>query len=218
MICSFAAFSTLGAAGTGCHQPPPASPPAAPEARPSPLFESQVLPVASAQSRAQKSWCTYLDALYHRATRDGSSWAQLERCGTQTSSAAPEMLERTAACSQQALDGFEGDPFTPGYAAAVKHCGSTVLESLALTPAQVEPYVATICERAVACNAMAPDDCRADVAVRMGKRLGRALGALNEESRLTVQQCLQTAECQDVGDQIAACLEPVLDRLLWTPG
>ncbi len=173
---------------------------------------------AGPQVRAQKSWCTYLDALYQRATHDGSRWSQLDECSAQTSSAAPEMLERTAACSREALDGFDGDPFTPAYAAAVKRCGSTVLESLALQPEEVEPYVAAICERATACSAMTPGDCRADVSVRMGKRLGRALGALNAESRLTIRKCLQAAECQDVGDQISTCLEPVLDRLLWTPG
>jgi len=219
---SFAVFSVaLGAAGAGCHRQPPAASVAAAPATPSTSeapFESQVPLAAGAQVRAQKSWCTYLDALYHRATHDGAHWPQLGECSAQTSTAAPEMLERTAACSQEALEGFDGDPFTPAYAAAVKRCGSTVLESLALQPAEVEPYVAVICERASTCGAAAPADCRADVSVRMGKRLARALGALNAASRLTVRECLQTAECQDVGDQIATCLEPVLDRLLWTPG
>jgi hypothetical protein len=216
--CSFALLSSaLGVAGVGCHRQAPATASSAP-ATPSSPFESQIQSGDGAQVRAQKSWCTYLDALYHRATHDGTRWPQLGECSAQTSAAAPEMLERTAACSQQALDGFEGDPFTPAYAAAVKRCGSTVLETLALQPEEVEPYVAVICERASACGSMAPGDCHADVSVQMGKRLGRALGALNAESRLTIRKCLATAECQDVADQISTCLEPVLDRLLWTPG
>ncbi len=170
------------------------------------------------QVSAQRRWCAYLDALYHRATRDGTSWEQLERCNAETSTAAPEMLERTAACSQEALDGFTGDPFTDAYAAQVKRCGTTTLEAMALPAAEVEPYLVTICERVASCGGATADECRSSIAERVGPRLARALGAINAESRMSLRACLQTAACEDVTNQIAGCLEPILDHLLWTPG
>jgi hypothetical protein len=209
-----------GAAAPGCARHAPATPPPAsiPRPAPSPPFESRMPGVRSSQARAQHQWCAYLDALYHRATQDGTSWEQLERCNAETSTAAPEMLERTAACSQQALDGFSGDPFTEVYAAQVKRCGSTVLEAMALPAGEVEPYVVTLCERVASCGGAAVEECRSDVGGRMGQRLGRALGAINAESRIALRQCLQTAACQEVTEQVAGCLEPILDHLLWTPG
>jgi hypothetical protein len=211
----FAAISTaLGAVALGCSraatQPQPSSPPAR-----SPVFESST-PVVEAQRRAQRAWCEYLDALYHRATRDGTKWAQHERCNTETSTA-PELLERTAACSQQALDGFDGDPFTEAYAAAVKRCGATALEAMALSPDELEPFVSLACKQAPACGQGEVEGCRSDVTTRLGKRLGRAVGALNGESRIALRRCLQSSECQSVDDRISGCLEPMLDRLLWTP-
>lgn len=214
-----ALWTTFGAVAPGCARHPPAAPPAAiTRPAPSPPFESMVPGGQSAQVRAQRRWCAYLDALYHRATQDGSSWEQLERCNAETSTAAPEMLERTAACSQEALDGYSGDPFTDAYAAQVKRCGTTVLEAMALSAAEVEPYVLTICQRVATCGGAPVDECRANIAERVSPRLGRALGALNVESRAALRACLQTAACEDVTEQISGCLEPILDRLLWTPG
>jgi hypothetical protein len=217
---SLAALATLGAVALGCSRgAPPAHPSTTTAARVpprTPVFESSV-PAVEAQRRAQRVWCTYLDALYHRATRDGTKWSQLERCNIETSTASPELLERTAACSQQALDGFDGDPFTPEYAAEVKRCGATVLEAMALTTEDLEPIVSLACQQAPACGQGEVDGCRSDVTTRLGKRLGRAVGALNGESRIALRRCLRATACQSVDDRIASCLEPMLDRLLWTP-
>jgi hypothetical protein len=219
LLCSIVAISTSGAWAFGCARPA-TRPPAAPRAEPRALFESSVpaAPAASsAQRRAQQSWCAYLEALYRRAMGDGARWRQAEECNADASSAAPEMLERTAACAQRALEGFDGDPFTPEYAAEVKQCGTTVLDALALAPADVEPYVALVCQRDPSCG-QEPPGCRSEVTARFGARLGRALGALNAESRVTVRQCLEASICQDADARISGCIEPVLDRLLWTPG
>ena len=228
---SLALLSTaLGAASLGCSHPqPPTVPPSAPAEPPraraaecpppaSPPFESNVPQGSPAQRRAQQAWCSYLEALYHRATQDGANWPELPRCNAQISTASPEMLERTAVCSKRALEGFAGDPFTEAYAAEVKRCGTTVLEAVALTPDEVEPYVSLICEHASICSQGEPAECRSDVNSRLGRRIARAVGALNPESRLAFRQCLQAAACQGVEERIAGCLEPILERLLWTPG
>ncbi len=196
VLSSLAALSTtLGLAGLGCTRPAPATPAAStakpPSRTPAPSFESSVPPAApSAERGAQRAWCAYLDALYHRATQDGAPWSELARCNTATSTAAPEMLERTAACSQAALDGFDGDPFTDAYAAEVKACGTTTLEAMALPIAEVDPYVAAVCDRASTCGRTNPkdSDCRVDLSQKLGKRLGRAVGALNPESRIAFRR------------------------------
>ena len=212
---SFALSVALGAAAVACSRPARVAP--QPAAKPSPAFESME-PVADAQRHAQRTWCAYLDALYHRATQDGTSWGQLDRCNTEASTASPEMLERTAACSQLALQQFTGDPFTEAYASEVKQCGATVVEAMALPTTDVEPYVTLACQRASTCGQATIEGCRSEVTERLGKRLGRALGAVNAESRIALRQCLQTAACKAVDDQISDCLDPILDRLLWTPG
>ena len=168
--------------------------------------------------RAQRTWCGYLEALYHRATTDGSAWAERARCDADTSAtASPEMLERTAGCSQKALDAFQGDPFDgDGYAAEVKRCGAEVVDAMTLPEADVEPYAVLACARASTCGAEG-DPCQGEGATELRSRLGRALGVLNPESRIALRRCLQTVECQDAGKEVSVCLEPILDRLFWTP-
>jgi hypothetical protein len=205
----------------GCARPAAHRAPATPQldtSRPRGVFESSVPPTPSAQRHAQEAWCAYLEALYRRATGDGTRWRQSTQCNAETSSAAPEMLERTATCAQEALAGFDGDPFTPEYAEAVKRCGTTVLDALALPAADVEPYVALVCQREPGCGEPERPSCRSDVAQRLGPRLARALGALNAESRVAVRRCLAASRCDAVEERIDRCLEPALDRLLWTPG
>jgi hypothetical protein len=156
---------------------------------------------------------------------NSTSWAQLERCNAATATGAPELLVRTATCSQQALDGIEGDPFTAAYAAEVKRCGTTALEDMALSPAELDRFISLACRAAPACGQGEVDGCRSDVTARLGKRLGRAVGALNAESRIALRRCLQAPvptgavapACESAEDRIAGCLDPMLDRLLWTP-
>jgi hypothetical protein len=202
----------------GCaHQK--AQPAAAPQAAvPAPILEEAPPREASlAQRHAQKAWCSYLETLYHRATTDETPWSQSSACNEQRSSAKPEMLERTAACSREALASFPGDPFTAEYAMEVKRCGTDVIESLSLDAAKVEPYVSLVCQRQASCGASDPASCHAELTSRFGKKLGRAVGIINEDSRAELRRCLQNAACQEAGDQIGGCLEPILERLLWTP-
>jgi hypothetical protein len=186
-------------------------------AAPTPPFESSVQEATQAQTRAQHAWCSYLEALYHRAVKDGSTWDQLRKCNTETSNASPEILERTAACSRKALDDFRGDPFTDAYAAEVKRCGTAALETTALDPDEVEPYLALACQRAAACGNGSLAECQAELTSRLGHRLCLAIGALNGPSRIGVRHCLQNASCASGEDVLSSCLDPVLDKLLWTP-
>lgn len=220
---ALASLSTLSSlftlAACSGRTPPARSAPTA-HARPEPQrhFESNVPDRAPAEAHAQQAWCSYLEELYKRATKDGTPWAELDRCKAHVSTAAPEMLERTAVCSHKALEEFPGDPFTDAYAAEVKRCGTTVIEAMALTPAEVEPYVALICERGPECGQVDADECRSDVMSRLGHKIARSVGTLSSESRLAFRQCLLATSCQDADDRIAHCLEPILERLLWTPG
>jgi hypothetical protein len=211
-------FVVLGASALGCSHPAttPAASPKKSQA-PTPPFESSMPEPAQAQVRAQHAWCAYLEALYHRAVMNGSAWDQLNKCNTEGSNASPEILERTAACSQKALDDFSGDPFTDAYAAEVKRCGTAALEATALEPDAVEPYITLACQRASACGKETLAECQTELTARLGHRLGLAIGALNGQSRIAVRRCLQTAACAGAEDQLSTCLDPLLDKLLWTP-
>jgi hypothetical protein len=217
-LASLFALSFAVAAGCGgsAKPAPPKSAAKAPATR-SPTFESRELPGTPEAQSAQRAWCDYLEALYRRATPQTDAWPQRDACLHHTSSATPEMLQRTAACSHQALDGFSGDPFTPAYAAAVRRCGVEVIDALSVPTSELDPYVDTLCERASSCGPSDAIACRAEVGQRYGKKLGRAVGILNEDSRIELRRCLQTAACGDMTEQISGCLEPLLDRLLWTP-
>jgi hypothetical protein len=222
-----ALWTALGAAALGCaHRTTPAR--CAPQSRApettAPHFESSVPSperegaADGAQRRAQQAWCGYLDVLYHRATRDGTAWSDLGKCNAATATATPAMLERTASCARQALDAFSGDPFSDAYAAEVKRCGVTALDALALTPAELDPYVSLVCERGPGHLLRDSSGCRADVTVRLGHKMARALGSINAESRISFRQCIQASSTEDIDDRISECLDPILEKLLWTPG
>ncbi len=217
-LASIFALSAAVAAGCGgAAKPAPPQTAKAPKAARSPTFESRESTASPEAQGAQLAWCNYLEALYRRATAHGDAWDQRDACLRHTSSATPEMLQRTAACSQQALEGFSGDPFTPAYAAAVRRCGTDIIEALTVPTAELDPYITTLCERASSCGPSDAVACRAEVGERYGKKLGRAVGILNDDSRIELRRCLQNAACGDMTDQISTCLEPLLDRLLWTP-
>jgi hypothetical protein len=208
----------------GCAPPAPAAscavaavPPVvvAPASRPAP---APATGDETPERRAQRAWCGYLDVLFRRASRDDTPWPHREACLAQTSNAAPRMLEHTASCSQHALDGFAGDPLTPAYAALVKRCGVEALDATALAPAELSPFVDVVCQRAQACDGTPYADCRAAIASPLGARLGRAIGALNDESRARLRVCLGAVGCEvQLGDRLAGCLEPIMDKLLWLP-
>jgi hypothetical protein len=211
--------------GCGGRTPPPVVP--TPRKHPvqtaaSPAFESNVAdPVgegAPAQTKAQQSWCAYLEALYQRASGDGTRWSKLGECLAEGSTASVGMLERTAACSHKALDGFAGDPFTDAYAQEVRRCGAEALEATALSEQELEPFTSALCRRAVACGTAEYAPCLADFDGSLGSKLRRAIGAINVESRARLRACLEASACEGVASQMSSCLEPIMDRLLWLPG
>jgi hypothetical protein len=215
------ALLALGLAAAGCgHAPPapaarPQAAPAAPRAE-APRAEAPTDPAA--QARAQHAWCDYLDALYQRASHEKTPWSRREECMASASNASPEMLERTATCSRKALDGFSGDPLTPEYAALVRKCGRDALDSVALAPTDIDPYLEAVCRRAETCDQTPYTECRAALAPRVAQRLGRTIGAINHESRARLRECLGTVGCEvPIGDRLSGCIEPIMDKLLWLP-
>lgn len=170
------------------------------------------------QRAAQKVWCNYLQALYVRSTGAATPWPRFAQCAAATTTAAPEMLRRTADCSRKALDGFRGDPFTPEYAILVGRCGNEAIDALAATERDVAPYVAVLCGRANVCGGVDLDECRDRVGAGLGPHLERAVGAINRKGRARLRSCLRTAACSDLGSQVSSCLEPIMEDLLWLPG
>ena len=170
-----------------------------------------------AQGTAQRSWCHYLEALYLRATDGAKTWPRLAQCNAVRTPAAPVMLQRTADCSMTALTKFDGDPFTPAYAAEVTRCGRESLDATSLPTRDLAPYVQSICARAAACGSATDLECRAALAEHLGSNLCRAIGAINERGRAELRACLDSAACDAVSDQVTGCLTPIMDRLLWLP-
>jgi len=206
------------AAAIGCAHPP-AREAAQPVARVAMAQTVAADPSAGTpQARAQRSWCSYLEALYGRSTKDGTAWGRFDECLAHGSSASPIMLQHTADCSRRALDATEGDPLTAEYAGQVRRCGTEAIEAAALSVEELEPLVATVCERAAACGSGTYADCRIALDARLETRLGRAVGAINVESREKLRACLGAAACDDpMNARISGCLEPIMDRLLWLP-
>src|SRR5262249_4455131 len=123
-----------------------------------------------------------------------------------------------AECSLEALRTFKGDPFTPEYAAMVSRCGAEALDQMVVTQTELAPFVATICGRMTACGQADYTECRERLAQSVGPHLEAAIGAINTKGRAQLRACLKTVSCDDISGQISACLEPLMDGLLWLPG
>ncbi len=209
----------------GCASAPPAPVVAAPaKALSAPPAGSRAAATSTAappedegQRGAQHAWCKYLEALYLRATDGAHTWPRLTQCELVRTPAAPAMLLRTAACSMTALQKFEGDPFTPAYAAEVTRCGRDSLEASTMLPGELAPFVQVICARAVTCGTSTEIECTDAVVAQLGMSLRRAIGAVNERGRAELRACLASAACEETSGQITACLTPIMDRLLWLP-
>jgi hypothetical protein len=178
---------------------------------------------SSAQKAAQQEWCSYLEALYLRAVDGAPTWPKREECMSASTLASPEMLSRTARCSREALDAFAGDPFTTAYANAVSRCGTEALDAVEASPSELTPFVASICGRMSTCESKMPSsstyaECRDSLESGLGPHLERAVGAMNPRGREELQVCLKQITCGDLGTQLAGCLEPIMDGLLWLPG
>lgn len=170
------------------------------------------------QGDAQRAWCTYLQALYLRAAEGADRWPRFDQCLEARTMAAPRMLRRTADCSLRALNSFGGDPFTVEYAAEVSRCGAEALDTAAEAAPDLVPYVAAICGRVAACEDVDFTECRASLEEGLGPHLQRAVGAMNDRGRDQLRACFSVVSCDDIGSQITACIEPLLDSLLWLPG
>ncbi|HRI71280.1 MAG TPA: hypothetical protein PK156_43905 [Polyangium sp.] len=204
----------------GCTSAPPSNPSSA-QCRAVPLQteEAQIFVESTdslEQREAQRAWCEYLDALHRRA---GTSRAMpgLEKCLQARTYAAPKMLRQTARCSRVALEQFDGDPFTREYAAAVARCGAEALDACEAANADVVPVMATICSSVARCSDSNVTECSALLEGRLKIHLSRAIGAMNEQGRDVFQNCLQKMTCNDVAGQVVACLEPIMEGLLWLP-
>jgi hypothetical protein len=170
-----------------------------------------------AQSTAQHVWCKYLEALFLRSTDGSTTWPRLAQCEVVRTPAAPAMLQRTAECSLIALQKFDGDPFTPEYAAEVTRCGRESLDATTMPANDLAPFVKVICARAVACGTASEMECREAVDETLGPNLRRAIGAINKRGRAELRACLDSAACDATSQQITGCLTPIMDRLLWLP-
>ncbi|AUX25943.1 hypothetical protein SOCEGT47_064960 [Sorangium cellulosum] len=226
-----AALAPLGAASLGSlalalgcggsTPPPPAAAASNAPARPAP--EAADARKAGGEQReqreAQRAWCEYLDALYQRATSQARSWPKFDECTRHTTMASPRMLRATSECSLAALQRFEGDPFTPEYAAEVSRCGSEAMTATTLPHADLAPFMAVLCGRVAGCGDVDYDTCRQSLEDGLGPQLERAIGAMNSRGRQQVRACFGKLACGgEIGLQISACLEPIMDDLLWLPG
>ncbi|MGK3999786.1 hypothetical protein [Sorangium sp. So ce1024] len=221
---AFGAASLLAAAlAPGCGgSPPPAAAVSAP-ARPAPEARGAPARTATVEQReqreAQRAWCVYLEELYERATERASGWPKFEECTQRTTMASPRMLRATSECSLAALRRFDGDPFTPAYAEEVSRCGAEAMTATTLPRADLAPYLAVLCGRIAGCGDLDYDTCRQTLEDGLGPQLERAIGAMNSRGRHEVRACFGKLACGgDLGPQISACLEPIMDDLLWLPG
>lgn len=188
-----------------------ASPPATPAAATSTPEDEDT------QRTAQHVWCKYLEALFLRSTDSAKTWPRLAQCEVVRTPAAPKMLQHTAECSMTALQKFEGDPFTPEYAAEVTRCGRESLDATTMSASDLAPFVKVVCTRAVACGTATETECHEAVDEALGPSLRRAIGAINGRGRAELRACLDSAACDAMSEQISGCLTPIMDRLLWLP-
>ncbi|WP_437951656.1 hypothetical protein WME98_13270 [Sorangium sp. So ce296] len=231
---SRAASSMLGAAslisaalGSGCGGSAPHAAPAKSPAQPA--LEARdgrgerrgavEQPEHREQREAQRAWCVYLEELYERATEQAKGWPKFEQCTRMTTMASPRMLRATSECSLAALRRFEGDPFTAAYAEEVSRCGSDAMTATTLPRSDLAPFMAALCGRIAGCGDLDYDTCRQSLEEGLGPQLERAIGAMNSRGRQEVRACFGKLACGgDLGPQISACLEPIMDDLLWLPG
>src|SRR6478609_7190608 len=95
-----AAMAIAGCAASPTPAPSKSTAPSA-KARP-PLTHEGV----NADRAAQRTWCSYLKALYLRAEDGATEWPSFNECVEVKGTAAPALLEQTAACSLRALNAF----------------------------------------------------------------------------------------------------------------
>ena len=100
----------------------------------------------------------------------------------------------------------------------VSRCGSEALDQMVVTQTELAPFLSTICGRMTSCGQADYSDCRQKLSESVGPHLERAIGAINSKGRGQLRACLKSSTCDDIAGQISACLEPLMDGLLWLPG
>jgi len=216
------ALAAAAALAAGCNGSTPrdaAAPAGAPAARAAAATPEQQGEEAEARDLrdAQRAWCSYLQALYLRADDTATSWPRYQQCAEATTMASPAMLRETADCSLLALQRFQGDPFTAEYAAEVSRCGVEAIEHATMSEADLAPFVTAICGRISSCEHIDPAECRQRLEAGLAPHLMRAIGSMNRRGRAQLRGCLSAVPCQDISEQISACIEPIMDDLLWLP-
>ncbi len=203
----------------GCKSAPATNPSSATQqhAAASSIADTRGSAESPEQKDAQRVWCEYLDALHRRAGVADATMPSFQKCLEARTYAAPQMLRQTARCSREALDHFEGDPFTREYAATVARCGSTALDSCEAQRSELEPFIVTICSCVDRCGGAEQTECIMKLDGGLNIHLSRAVGALNDRGRQAFQTCLTQLSCGEVGSQIIRCLDPIMEGLLWLP-
>jgi hypothetical protein len=116
-----------------------------------------------------------------------------------------------------ALTTFEGNPFTkPEYAEIAGMCGAVALDSSSSTEQELAHLTSAICSQATACGVSTRNACAYRVEASLGTHLEKVLGALNSNARSELSRCISHASCGDVAENITGCLEPIMDRLMYT--
>jgi len=211
MSCALLAF--------GCAPPAKEPAPAKDAAALAPLAARQLARLKEARELrdGRVAWCSYLDSLYRRGQGTPSRWLDFDECVTTPTTASGAMLKATAACSMDALQNFDGNPFTkPEYGELAGVCGAVALDRSSSTGEELAHLTSTICARANACGISRPGSCELKVESTLGTHLDRVLGALNSKAKGELRRCISHSGCGDIGDNITACLEPIMDRLLYS--
>ena len=212
VVATFMTFAAMGCSAAPANRP-------AKQAQKAPSSPAEIAATAAAseQQDAQRIWCEYLDALHRRADDHAEPLPTLQQCLTARTFASPKMLRQTAACSRQALEKTDGDPFTNEYAAAVARCGADALDACEAPVTDLEPFVSAICTRMDSCGEVQYTQCQMGLSGGITPHLARAVGAMNGKGRQAFEGCLKKLSCGDMGSQIVECLDPIMDKLLWLP-
>gem|GEM_PF-6543556 len=213
----FIGAATMTLMTVGCMASPSNPPGTKPKIAASPAVATPARADSVEQQDAQRVWCEYLDALHRRAATSSEALPSLRKCLEARTFASPKMLRETARCSREALEQFDGDPFTNDYASAVARCGSTALDACEARQSEIEPFVTAICSCIDRCGEADYAQCKSLVEGGLELHLSRAVGAMNIRGRQQFQGCLQKLACGDMGSQIVQCLDPIMEGLLWLP-
>ncbi len=210
----FSAFACSAILLLGCASAPDA--PVRATAARAQAASAAELAEARALGEGRLAWCSYLQELYRRGQGD-ANWPGFDACMRTATTGSAEVAKVAAECSMRVLDGFGGSPFSEEYANRAGLCGSEAIERSSADARDVDRLALAICVHADACGA-APPACRLRVETAMGPQLTRVVGALNRPARRELARCITRTSCGEIADDVTGCLEPLMDRLLYSSG